>query len=138
VVFGRVPSHWLATGPAVLALVGALVFLPWVSDRSTSAEPSSLPGTTPPTYIHLAPQFASPDVRVHVDAGGFIAGETVSVGVTDPIGTELTLGTVAANRNGEVLLDVAPSDYATNGDNLVSVVGSSSGYAASTVVTLIG
>ena len=131
-------SQWLATAPAVLALVGGLVLLPAVGDRARSAAPSAVAATTAPPYIHLAPQFASPDVRVHVAAGGFLAGETVSVGVTDPIGTELTLGTVSADRNGQVLLDVSPSDYATNGDNLVSVVGTTSGAVASTVVTLIG
>jgi hypothetical protein len=127
----------LVTSSAVLVLVGALVLLPTATDRATSAPAAA---STPPasTYIHLAPQFASPDVRVHVAAGGFVAGEMVRVGVTDPIGTELTLGSVPADRDGQVLLDVSPSQYATNGDNLVSVVGSKSGYVASTVVTLIG
>jgi hypothetical protein len=131
-------SHWFASGSALLVVVGALVFLASASDRATSAEPAPAAAPTTPTYIHLAPQFASPDVRVHVAAGGFRAGELVSVGVTDPIGTELTLGSVPSDRDGQVLLDVSPSEYATNGDNLVSVIGSTSGYVASTVVTLIG
>ncbi len=130
--------HWFAAGSAVLVVVGALLFLPSASDRATSAAPAPAATPTASTYIHLAPLFASPDVRVHVAAGGFRAGEVVSVGVTDPIGTELTLGSVPADRNGQVLLDVSPSEYATNGENLVSIVGSTSGYVASTVVTLIG
>jgi hypothetical protein len=102
------------------------------------ATPGHAPTAAIAGYVSLAPQLASPGVRVHVAAGGFQPAELVDVRVTDPIGTELTLGRVQADGQGRLGVDLSPTDYATNGDNLVSVVGPKSGVVASTPVTLIG
>jgi hypothetical protein len=119
----------------VLALGCVLAVLLGASDLSNAWRGAT---SAPAGFMSLAPAFASPGVVVHVAGGGFQPAESVDVRVTDPIGTALTVGHALADGQGRVGLDLSPTDYATNGDNLVTLAGSASGVTASTPITLVG
>ncbi|MDQ6675415.1 MAG: hypothetical protein M3069_32575 [Chloroflexota bacterium] len=88
--------------------------------------------------VQLSAAAASPGTWIRVHGAGFQVGEYVEIVVTDPVGSQTSLGRVIADAMGATEAEVAPGEQARNGLSVLRLVGNKSNLVAAVPISLTG
>jgi hypothetical protein len=93
----------------------------------------------PPTAgLQLSPVVVSPGIWIRVHGAGFRVGEYVDIVVIDPPGNHMNIGRLIADARGDIDVEVAPHEQASNGMSVIRLDGTESERTAAVSIQLTG